>query len=227
LVGVWSGPCILAAIDLDGMRTMTTPSTPTASDGRQGNRAAALAGAALLAISGCEATRPWLCQREAIRATLRAPLVSGEDAVNDTLAGNFEADDDENPELDAIEAAIDGRALPARGVSMWLQRGLDHTLNLSLWFPTPLRPGDVIPVVATHSADRASWGTIPNPPAGLSVGIRLDAFVAESARGSARVLSVDPLSVDLDVVAAGTGREVRIAGALAVRHVSWTESCFQ
>ena len=84
------------------------PTLPThcarksASDGRQGNRAAALASAALLAISACEATRPWLCQREAIRATLRAPLVSGEDAVNDTLAGNFEADDDENPELDAV-----------------------------------------------------------------------------------------------------------------------------
>jgi hypothetical protein len=205
----------------------TSRSTATGSSGRPAWRGTALAMASLLALSSCEAASSLICRREAIRATLRAPLIAGEDALNDTMAGNFEADDDENPELDAIEAAIEGRALAARGVSMWLQRGLDHTLNVSLWFPTPFRPGDVIPVVATHSSDRASWGTIPNPPAGLSVGIRLDAFVAESASGTARVLTVDPLRVDVDVVATGSGREVRIDGTLSVRHVSWTESCFQ
>jgi hypothetical protein len=110
---------------------------------------------------------------------------------------------------------------------MWLQRGLDHTLNLSLWFPTPLRPGHVLPVVGAHSADRAFWGTIPNSPAGLSVGMRLDDFVATSASGSARVLAVDPLRVDLHVVASGSGRQLPIDGILAVGHVRWTESCFE
>jgi hypothetical protein len=85
----------------------------------------------------------------------------------------------------------------------------------------------VLPVVGVHSAERATWGTIPNPPAGLSVGLQLDNFVATSASGSARVVGVDPLRVDLDVVATGSGRQFAIDGILAVEHESWTESCFQ
>jgi hypothetical protein len=185
---------------------------------------AALLSAALLVIPGCGS---FLCRHEAIRATLRTPLLSGEDAFNDTAAGNLESRSGESPLLDSVEDAIEGRTIAGRGVSMWLQRGLDHTLNLSLWFPTPLRPGDVLPVVGVHSAERATWGTIPNPPAGLSVGLQLDNFVATSASGSARVVGVDPLRVDLDVVATGSGRQFAIDGILAVEHESWTESCFQ
>ena len=185
---------------------------------------AALLSAALLALPACGS---FLCRHEAIRATLRTPLVSGEDALSDTAAGNLESRSGESPVLDSIEDAIEGRTIAGRGVSMWLQRGLDHTLNLSLWFPTPLRPGDVLPVVGVHSAVRASWGTIPNPPAGLSVGIQLDNFVATAASGTARVVGVDPLRIDLDVVATGSGRQFPIDGILAVEHESWTESCFQ
>jgi len=180
--------------------------------------------AAGLALSACGSV---ICRREAIRAVLRAPLLTGEDALSDEMAGNFESDRDENPELEAIESAIEGQAIDGRGVSMWLQRGLNHTLNLTLRFPTPLRAGDVLPVVGVHSADRASWGTFPNPPAGLTVGLRLDDFVATSAGGTARVVGVNPLRVDLDVVAAGSGRQHAIKGVLTVRHESSTDSCFQ
>jgi hypothetical protein len=131
----------------------------------------------LLALTNCGKLDEVICDHEAIRATLRTAPVSGEDSDTDTLAGNLEARRDENAELDAVEAAIDGRALSGRGVSMWLQRGLDHTLNLSLWVPTPLRRGDVLQVVGTH-ADRPFWGTIASPPDGLSVGVRLDDFIA-------------------------------------------------
>ena len=186
---------------------------------------AALVGAALL-VSGCG--EPFVCRDEAIRATLRTPLVSGEDALSDEFAGNFESDRDENPELEMIERAIEGDAIGGRGISMWLQRGLDHTVNLSLWFPTPLRSGDVLPVVGVHSADSgAFWGTVPNPPAGLSVGVRLDAFVATSAAGSARLVRLDSLAIDLDVVASGSGRQFPIQGRLSVRHETSTGTCFE
>jgi hypothetical protein len=184
--------------------------------------AAALLGAVLL-VPACGV----LCQREAIRGTLPMPLVSGEDALTDTMAGNFESDRDENAELDALEDAIAGRTLAGRGVSMWLQRGLDHTLNVSLRLPTPLRTGDVLPVVGVHSPDQPFWGTIANPPAGLSVGVRLDDFVATAATGSARVVGLSPLRLELDVVASGSGRQAAIDGTLTVRHESSTESCFQ
>jgi hypothetical protein len=65
--------------------------------------------------------------------------------------------------------------------------------------PTPLRAGQTLPVVAAHSADRgAFWGTVANPPAGVSVGVRLDSFLVSAAAGTARVLGVDPLRIDLD-----------------------------
>ena len=186
--------------------------------------AAILVVAALFTTAGCGS---FVCRREAIRGVLRAPLLSGEDALSDELAGNFESDRDENPELEAIESAIEGQAITGRGVSMWLQRGLDHTLNLSLKFPTPFRAGDVLPVTGVHSADGAFWGTVTNPAAGLSVGLRLDDFAATSASGSARVVGVDPLRIDLDVVASDAGRQHAIKGTLTVRHESSTESCFQ
>jgi hypothetical protein len=184
-----------------------------------------LLAAALPALSACGTA--FFCPREAIRGTLQTPLVGGEDAVNDTLAGNLESRRDENPELTAVAAAIEGRALGGRGVSMWLQRGLDHTLNLSLRLPTPLRAGDVLAVVEAHATRTPFWGTIPNPPAGLSVGVTLDAFVATSASGSARVLGVDPLRLELDVVAAGPGRQVPIDGILTVRYETEADSCFE
>jgi hypothetical protein len=81
---------------------------------------ASLLGASLLLIPGCGAVGSLVCRHEAIRATLRTPLVSGEDAGTDTLAGNLEARNDENTELDAVETAIEGRTLAGRGVSMWL-----------------------------------------------------------------------------------------------------------
>jgi hypothetical protein len=179
--------------------------------------------AAALLGSGCGS---FLCDEEAIRAILRAPLVSGEDALGDTLAGNLEARRDESAVLDAVEAAIEGRPLPGRGLSVWLQRGLDHTLDVSLRFPTPLRPGDALPVVGVH-ARGSFWGTVPDPPPGVTVGVKLDAFEATSAGGTARVVGVDPLRVDLDILASGPGRELRIAGRLTVRHETSTESCFQ
>jgi hypothetical protein len=185
---------------------------------------AAVLCAALVATSGCGS---WVCRNEAIRATLRAPLLSGEDALSDVLAGNFESARDENPELEALERVIEGQALSGRGVSMWLQRGLDHTLNLTLRFPTPLRSGDVLPVTGVHSSDRASWGTFPNPTPGLSVGLRLDGFVATAATGTARVVGVDPLRVELDVVVSGGGVQHAIRGTLDVRHETSTDSCFQ
>ena len=111
---------------------------------------------------------------------------------------------------------------------MWLQRGVEHTLNVSLRFPTPLRVGNVLPVVETHVPDRPFWGTFGMPPtAGVSVGVRLDAFVATSTTGSARVVRLDPLAVDLQIVAVGPGRQVSIDGTLTVRHESATESCFE
>jgi hypothetical protein len=180
--------------------------------------------AALVATSGCGS---WVCRNEAIRATLRAPLLSGEDALSDVLAGNFEAKHDESPEMEALEGAIEGQAIAGRGVSMWLQRGLDHTLNLTLRLPTPLRSGDVLPVTGVHSSDRASWGTFANPTPGLSVGLRLDGFVATAASGTARVVAVDPLRIDLDLVVAGGGIQHAIKGTLNVRHETSTDSCFQ
>jgi hypothetical protein len=183
---------------------------------------AALLGMSLLLLPACG----FVCRREAIRATLPAPLVSGEDALNTTMAGNFESDRDENPELEAIEDAIEGRTLSGRGISIWMQRGLDHTLNMTLRLPTPLREGDVLPVVGVHAPDQF-WGTIANPPAGLSVSMRLDDFVATSATGTARVVGIDPLRIDLDLVASGSGRQAAIEGLLTVRHESSTESCFQ
>jgi hypothetical protein len=180
--------------------------------------------AALFASSACGS---FLCRREAIRGVLRAPLLTGEDALSDEMAGNFEDRRDENPELEALESAIEGQTISGRGVSMWLQRGLDHTLNLSLKFPTPLRSGDVLPVTGAHRADQPFWGTVTNPSAGVSVGLRLDAFEATSASGSARVVGVDPLRIDLDVIASGSGRQHAIKGTLTVRHESWTDSCFQ
>ena len=180
----------------------------------------------VLLVASCG--EPWVCRDEAIRATLRTPLQSGEDALSDEFAGNFESDRDANAELEALETAIGGNALGGRGVSMWLQRGLDHTVNLSLWFPTPFRTGDVLPVVGTHSADRgAFWGMVPNPPAGVSVGVRLDSFVATSATGTARVVGLDPLRIDLDVVASGSGRQFPLQGRLTVRHETSTGTCFE
>jgi hypothetical protein len=184
-------------------------------------------GAVAVAALVTSACAPWVCRREAIRAVLRAPLLSGEDALSDEFAGNFESDRDENPELEAIESAIEGQTISGRGISIWLQRGLDHTVNLTLRFPTPLRSGDVLPVVGAHSADRTTWGTFSNPPAGLTVGLRLDDFVATAASGTARVVGVDPLRIDLDVVASGSGRQHAIKGPLSVRHENSTESCFQ
>jgi hypothetical protein len=65
------------------------------------------------------------------------------------------------------------------------------------------------------------------PTAGISVGVRLDAFVATSATGSARVVRLDPLAVELHILAAGPGRQLPIEGTLTVRHESSTESCFE
>ena len=124
--------------------------------------AAAVVVAVLVGTSGCGS---FVCRREAIRAVLRAPLTSGKDALSDELAGNFESDRDENPELEAVESAIEGQALSGRGVSMWLQRGLDHTLNLTLRLPTPLRSGDVLPVVGVHRRPGV-LGDLPEPAGG-------------------------------------------------------------
>jgi hypothetical protein len=55
----------------------------------------------------------------------------------------------------------------------------------------------------------------------------VDDLMATSATGTARVVGVDPLTVDLEVVASGAGRQLPIDGLLTVRHVTWTESCFQ
>ena len=185
----------------------------------------ALVSVAFLTFVGCGGL---VCREEAIRGTLRSALVSGEDATNDVLAGNVESRVAESFELDALQTAIAGGTINGRGVAKWLQRGLDHTLNLSLRFPTPFRVGDVLPVVQTHVPDRPFWGTFGMPPsAGISVGVRLDAFVATSATGSARVVGLDPLTVELHLVAAGPGRQLPIDGTLIVRHESSTESCFE
>jgi hypothetical protein len=187
----------------------------------------ALLGGAALALAACGAGS-LVCREEAIRGTLRAPVVSGEDAGTDVLAGNVESRVGENPELDLLQAAIEGRAIGGRGLAMWLQRGLDHTLNLSLRFPTPLRTGDVLPVVHTHVPDRPFWGTWGNPPTGgSSVGVRLDGFEATSATGTARVVGLNPLVVELHIVASGPGRQLPIDGTLTVRHETSTESCFE
>ena len=90
-------------------------------------------------------------------------------------------------------------------------------MNVSLWFPTPLRPGDVLPVVGAHSSTRGfSWGTIPDPPAGLSVAVSLDDFAATSATGTARVLGVEfrPLLHRDDVVDRGLDDIVNMAFAI-------------
>jgi hypothetical protein len=183
---------------------------------------AALAAAALT-LPGCGL----ICRREAIRATLPMPLVAGEDSPHGELAGNLEADRDESAELDRIESAISGGSIGGRGLSMWLQRGLDHTINLSLRLPTPLHEGDVLQVTEVHAADRPFWGTVATSPAGLSVGVQLDSYMATSATGTARVIELDPLRLELDVVTSGVGRELPIRGTLLVRHESLTESCFQ
>jgi hypothetical protein len=150
--------------------------------------AGALLGGAAVALTAC-GEGSLVCREEAIRGTLRAPLVSGEDAGTDVLAGNVESRIDESPELNLLQAAIEGRTIGGRGLAMWLQRGLDHTLNLSLRFPTPLRTGDMLPVVQTHVPDRPFWGTFGNPPTGgISVGVRLDGFEATSVTGTARVV---------------------------------------
>jgi hypothetical protein len=81
-------------------------------------------------------------------------------------------------------------------------------------------------VVEVHSRG-AFWGTIPDPPAGVSVGVRLDSVVASSASGSARVLGVDPLRIQLDIAASGSGRQLPINGMLVLAHESWTQSCFE
>lgn len=185
-----------------------------------------LLAATFLASAGCGAGS-LICRREAIRATLRTPLNAGEDASNDILAGNLESRRDENPELTAIDLAIEGRTLSGRGITIQLQRGLDRNLWVTLRLPTPLRTGAVLPVVEVHSPDRAMWGTFPNPPSGLSVGVRLVGFVASSASGSARVIGLDPLRVDVEVVASDGGQQVVLDGLLNVEHDTWTESCFQ
>jgi hypothetical protein len=186
----------------------------------------ALVSGAALAGSAC--SEGLICEREAIRGTLRAPLASGEDATTDVLAGNLEARVGENVELDALQAAIQGESINGRGLAMWLQRGLNHTLDLSLRFPTPLRVGDVLPVVETHVPTRPFWGTFGMPPAGgVSVGVRLDTFQATSATGSVRVVALGPLNADVDIVATGQGRQLRVVGTLIVRHETSTESCFQ
>jgi hypothetical protein len=101
-------------------------------------------------------------------------------------------------------------------------------LNVSLRFPTPLRAGEVLPVVEAHVPDRPFWGTFGRPPsAGLSVGVRLDGFVATSSTGSARVVRLDPLAVDLHILARGPGRQLQVEGTLTVRHESNTGSCFE
>jgi hypothetical protein len=187
---------------------------------------ALLAGAAV-ALSAC-GEGSLVCREEAIRGTLRAPLVSGEDAGTDVLAGNVESRVGENRELDYLQAAIEGRAIGGRGLAMWLQRGLDHTLNLSLRFPTPLRTGDMLPVVQTHVPDRPFWGTFGNPPTGgISVGVRLDGFEATSVTGTATVVGLSPLVVDMHIVASGAGRQLPIDGTLTVRHETSTASCFE
>jgi hypothetical protein len=187
----------------------------------------ALVGAAVIGLSACGAGG-LVCREEAIRGTLRTSLVSGEDATSDVLAGNVESRVGESFELDALQTAIAGGTINGRGLAMWLQRGVDHTLNVSLRFPTPLRAGDVLPVVETHVPDRPFWGTFGLPPTpGNSVGVRLDAFVATSATGSARVVRLDPLAVELHILAAGPGRQLPIEGTLTVRHESSTESCFE
>ena len=184
-----------------------------------------LVGVVVVGLAACGGI---VCREEAIRGTLKSPLVSGEDATSDVLAGNVESRVGESFELDALQTAIAGGTINGRGLAMWLQRGVDHTLNVSLRFPTPLRVGDVLPVVATHVPDSPFWGTFGMPPnAGISVGVRLDAFVAESATGSARVVGLDPLVVDLHIRAVGPGRQLSIDGPLTVRHESSTESCFE
>jgi hypothetical protein len=183
--------------------------------------------AAVLGLASC-GQGSLVCREEAIRGTLPAPLVTGEDATNTVLAGNLESRVGENVELDAIQAAIEGRSINGRGLAMWLQRGLDHTLNLSLRVPTPLRLGDVLPVVETHVPDRPFWGTFGMPPTGgISVGVRLDAFVATSTTGTARVAGLGPLNLELHLVASGSGRQLPIDGTLTVRHETSTGSCFQ
>jgi hypothetical protein len=187
----------------------------------------ALFGAVVVGLSACSEGR-LLCREEAIRGTLRSPLVSGEDAASEVLAGNLESRIGENVELDALQTAIAGGTINGRGLAMWLQRGIDHTLNVSLRFPTPLRAGDVLPVEETHVPDRPFWGTFGMPPtAGISVGVRLDAFVATSTTGSARVVRLDPLVVDVHILAVGPGRQLAIEGTLMVQHDSSTDSCFE
>jgi hypothetical protein len=85
----------------------------------------------------------------------------------------------------------------------------------------------MLSVVEVHRVDRPFWGTLSNAPSGLSLGMRLDDFMATSATGTARVVGVDPLTVHLEAVASGAGRQLPIDGLLTVRHVTWTESCFQ
>jgi hypothetical protein len=178
----------------------------------------------LAALPGCGRV---LCDREALRASLRTPLVAGEDATSDVLVGNLEGERDAVADLDALELAIQGGGIGGRGISIWLQRGLDHTLNLTLRLPTPLRAGDVLTVTAVHSGERPFWGTLANPPAGLSVGVTLDAFQATAVGGTARVAGLEPLRVDLDLLASGAGRQFALGGRLTVAHETFSESCFE
>ena len=83
-------------------------------------------------------------------------------------------------------------------------------------------------VVQTHVPDRPFWGTWGNPPTGgISVGVRLDGFEATSTTGTARVVGLSPLTVELHVVASAPGRQLPIDGTLTVRHETSTESCFE
>ena len=183
--------------------------------------------AAAVALHGCGASAPpFFCPSEALRASLRTALLPGEDAATDVLVGNFEARRDENIELDAVEGAIEGRTL-GRGISIWVQRGFNRPLSVSVRVPTPLRPGDVFRVRAVHRIDNPFWGTVAGLTEGASVGVLLETTAATAAEGEVRVVNIDPLRLELDFVATAGGRALPIRGPLEVRHETFNDSCFE
>jgi hypothetical protein len=179
---------------------------------------------ALLALTAACSAAPFVCRNEALRAVLPTVRVVGEDALNDTLAGNLESDEALQAEFEALESAFEGQDINS-AAAWYMERGLDQPLRVSFLMATPARQGDVFQV--SHVSFRPLWGTVPETGALFAMGIEMNDFTATSITGTARVVGVDPFRMEVDVVASNDGRQVPIRGTLVIRHETMIESCFE
>lgn len=216
-------------IPTHGSETRTTPPpalprTDTVMIGgrRPGRRAAVgllCAGAAALFCSACS------CEREGIDASMSARLEDDGATPRELRLEGRVVRSNIASEFDAVRTAVRGGSAGGRLVFTLTTTGTAAPADLALTLPTPLRQGEVLPVVGVFQG--GGWGIFRSGASdGAEVSWRRDGAYATSADGVVRVVDSDPLLLDVDLtLRTGDGGDTTLMGTIRFSTFSDPVSC--